>query len=196
MQYGWKPLLSDIHGVLEATVDKPILIPLKVTEKWSDKKLYTKYPGYISDWDNQYTLTLKGQVLFDNTIIFTELGLDNPLLTVWDSLPYSFVVDWFLPVGLWLEHENALRNGSLLDFSRTITRKSTGSYYGRPPNRGKITAHKSDWTEYGSTYGTLERTDKVRDLIIPEIPPIKLRNPFSPYHSISSLALLKQRFGR
>lgn len=34
---------------------------------------------------------------------YGALGLGNPLLVVWESIPYSFVVDWFLNVGGALE---------------------------------------------------------------------------------------------
>jgi hypothetical protein len=32
-----------------------------------------------------------------------ELGFANPLYTTWDSVPFSFMVDWFIPVGPYLE---------------------------------------------------------------------------------------------
>jgi hypothetical protein len=31
-----------------------------------------------------------------------DWGITNPLLLAWELLPYSFVVDWFIPVGDWL----------------------------------------------------------------------------------------------
>jgi hypothetical protein len=32
------------------------------------------------------------------------LGLLDPLTVVWEIIPYSFVVDWFLPIGSYLEN--------------------------------------------------------------------------------------------
>jgi hypothetical protein len=37
-----------------------------------------------------------------------SLGLTDPLSVVWEIIPYSFVVDWFLPVGTYLENLNVI----------------------------------------------------------------------------------------
>lgn len=34
-------------------------------------------------------------------------GISNPALLAWELLPYSFVVDWFIPVGNYLQNINA-----------------------------------------------------------------------------------------
>jgi len=31
------------------------------------------------------------------------LGLTNPEMVMWELLPYSFVADWFIPIGDWME---------------------------------------------------------------------------------------------
>jgi hypothetical protein len=41
--------------------------------------------------------------------LLAQTGIDNPALLAWELLPYSFVVDWFLPVGNYLQ--------SLTDFA-------------------------------------------------------------------------------
>lgn len=38
-----------------------------------------------------------------------QLGLDDPLGLIWELTPYSFVVDWFLPVGQWLSSFRSIK---------------------------------------------------------------------------------------
>lgn len=53
----------------------------------------------------------------------SELGLSNPLSTLYELTPYSFVLDWVVPVGDWL---SVLDAGNFLDFKEgTLTRMVT-----------------------------------------------------------------------
>lgn len=38
-----------------------------------------------------------------NLLLFNQLGLVNPAYVLWDAVPFSFVADWFLPVGRYLQ---------------------------------------------------------------------------------------------
>lgn len=64
--------------------------------------------------------------------VFPELG------NIWDIVPYSFVIDWFLPLGDFLEQIDSRTYRSTLNFVRgTYSRKTTASVH---PLRG-VQAH-------------------------------------------------------
>jgi hypothetical protein len=49
-------------------------------------------------------------------------GLDNPIGVLWNAIPYSFVVDWFVNIGDWAEsliHEPAIPI-VIEDFSHSV----------------------------------------------------------------------------
>jgi hypothetical protein len=39
---------------------------------------------------------------------FRGSGISNPALVAWELVPFSFVADWFVPVGDWLKQLDAL----------------------------------------------------------------------------------------
>lgn len=51
-----------------------------------------------------------------------ELGFANPLYTTWDSIPFSFMVDWFVPIGSYLEamDDSAFLNSMNLGLQHVI----------------------------------------------------------------------------
>jgi hypothetical protein len=46
---------------------------------------------------------LFGKVDDANLVLLNSLGLLNPLQVAWELVPFSFVVDWILPIGSFLE---------------------------------------------------------------------------------------------
>lgn len=111
-QYGILPTLSDIYGATEElAVRINDGIPIygsytKVTK--SEVKLRV---GNVSGTDKQ---TLRQTIAFRYMIRDTglkrlsQIGFINPLELVWELIPYSFVFDWFVPVGQYLSALDAL----------------------------------------------------------------------------------------
>lgn len=101
MQYGWSPLFSDLKKAMEelsSLPDAPILKFVKSSKFESSdgirggvtilrRKQVLKTACY-------YALTNR-----DNRNAAQWNLASNPLLTAWELVPYSFVVDWFIPIG-------------------------------------------------------------------------------------------------
>lgn len=114
LQYGWKPLMSDVEGACRELsrlqADNLFLFSKRKRKSvrgtdWSTALITTdnqaKYRiKYIRKdvCDIQLWYRIKSDVLAS----YSSLGLTNPALLAWELLPYSFVIDWFLPIGNWL----------------------------------------------------------------------------------------------
>lgn len=112
--YGWKPLVSDLYGIYQALKEyadgaKPIIIHGHGTQKQSYTDQYDS-PGsgtfkYRTSCDitvsNTGTCDLYGRVDPQYIVLrlLNQLGLLNPASLAWELTPWSFVVDWFVPVG-------------------------------------------------------------------------------------------------
>jgi len=113
VQYGWLPMLADIHGAAttlsEGLQNNP---PLTVTRISKDTDFDgSDFPPYSSAWITEAkgsfnrgveisaTYSIRDAYLYD----LTRLGLTNPLSTAWEVVPLSFVADWFIPIGSFLE---------------------------------------------------------------------------------------------
>ena len=62
-----------------------------------------------------------------NTALLTQLGLTNPLLVAWDIIPFSFVVDWFIPVSTYLKRYNDMAGFSYVDPVTTVIKEVLGT---------------------------------------------------------------------
>jgi len=105
LQYGWKPLISDIYEMMKAMEKlhgssmSNRKVVFSCTKRARNKKPATALPGYTID---QMCL-IKHKVIFRENLSATRsLGLADPLSVVWEKVPYSFVVDWFVPIGTYL----------------------------------------------------------------------------------------------
>lgn len=104
--FGWSPLLADIHDAVKVLGGKPPSTQVKTSGK-SSFSLEDRLVD--ADWTKQSvygTVVCKLQanvrVTSPNLLLLNELGLINPAFVLWDAVPFSFVVDWILPVGKFL----------------------------------------------------------------------------------------------
>ncbi len=104
LQYGWLPALSDTFEAAKA-FEAISAGPRKVTYSASAKR-GTHDP--ITDntivkwwWESLSIYRIKFE-LAEEMSVERQLGLLDPLSVAWEVVPYSFVVDWFLPIGTYL----------------------------------------------------------------------------------------------
>lgn len=114
-QYGWRPLLSDIYGSCELLAKtyherRPTTVSGSATVQgklngvsyWSQDECEA-----ATKWNLSYVDTVRFVIDFVEDDALAEAlantGISNPALLAWELVPYSFVVDWFLPVGNYLE---------------------------------------------------------------------------------------------
>jgi hypothetical protein len=105
LQYGWLPLLNDVHDgaqYLAHYLNAPQPFVVKARRKFPAVPIMTASPSNTA-WSNQ--LAQGGYEVICHLTHVDQLqlvGLTDPLSVVWEKLPYSFVVDWFIPIGNYL----------------------------------------------------------------------------------------------
>lgn len=120
-QYGWKPLIQDVVGSLDALREYTDPTDWKVSVKgghrlsadfFEARKDYQGGMSFAMDFEGKRTTG--GFCRFDYTptdpffqLLGSSTGLTNPLLLQWELLPNSFVVDWGLQVGDYLSSLDA-----------------------------------------------------------------------------------------
>lgn len=120
LQYGWKPLLADAHGAAEHLaknhMGRPLHLIVRKNSLMASKDFSASstlvdgggtYIGPV-DWVFSERVTrsmCKLEFVVTNDFIRQgrELGLTDPLTLAWELMPWSFVYDWFLPVGDFLQ---------------------------------------------------------------------------------------------
>lgn len=138
-RYGWTPLLSDVYSAMELIQEKDIESPKRLrTHVTCERKeepvtSFTTYGSYYKLFEVERTWH-RCFVRFDfgpppeymSTLkTLDEFGVLNPARVAWELMPYSFVIDWFIPVGDWLSSLGLVpftfRGGSRTEFTtRTI----------------------------------------------------------------------------
>lgn len=109
--FGVRPLVDDVYGLYDQMVLKNSPQYRDVHVVKASRFMPCEAQGFSSNGFHfnsiKGTITVKGSVTFwvTNPLLKTldSLGLLNPIAVAWELVPYSFVVDWFLPIGAALE---------------------------------------------------------------------------------------------
>lgn len=195
VQYGWKPLIGDLYNASRIIDERRLGNQYTFSKEYTGRETIdwqTSYPGYQDFYTTVYGLqemSLKYKYWYRlNTSTLGDLaaaGVTNPLGLVWELVPYSFIVDWALNIGAWLNTLNVGAGLSGLAGSKyllmTIRDTKTVSSVALP-----FTLRK-----HGRIEVNVEgrRRDPVTTL--PSVKP-ELKNPFSKQHVLNSLALLSE----
>jgi len=128
-QFGIKPLISDLEGSIEEfekAAQRPHYRQFSISAKARAKK---ERHGILSldgrkleaEDEDQVVIKVKAIVLGES-FSAQRLGFTNPAALAWELLPYSFVIDYFVGVGNWLQGFDALIG--IQQCYGTVTRKS------------------------------------------------------------------------
>lgn len=138
--YGWRPLINDIYGSCESIANtyhlkKPVEVSAVKTAERTTSTLNAGYQlgGVVTcnplqpaifadriDTIRRSRTKVKFQFREFNewSQTMSKTGIADPALLAWELLPYSFVIDWFVPVGKYLSSLNAMTG---LNFIRGST---------------------------------------------------------------------------
>jgi hypothetical protein len=106
--YAVRPLMNDVYGAVEKLTENrnPWVdvrtVRASITEQVSVHMVHNYSNGTTTtNIGGGMVGTAKLQFFVDNPLLFTldQIGVVNPLSLGWELIPYSFVVDWFLPIG-------------------------------------------------------------------------------------------------
>lgn len=138
LQYGWLPALGDSYEAAKAFEalqegrKSTVRVTHGVTKPIEGSAAPSEYqcPG-ISEVFGTIEYEMLEEISFARS-----LGLTDPFSVAWEIIPFSFVIDWFYPIGTFLDNLAVLP--SLKGrFRKTIYRKQACSYAsGKPAYAG------------------------------------------------------------
>lgn len=110
LQYGWKPLLNDAYGMAQSLAHA-MLTPFTQTYRANVRRETSRSASAINfEWTyscDVYRMMRRSLIAKisedENSGAAARLGLLDPELVAWELLPFSFVADWFIPIGQWME---------------------------------------------------------------------------------------------
>lgn len=125
IQYGWVPLLSDVFGAMTAYHKLTSSARSKIFKSSSASNQIVTVP-YIKGTSRQ---VMNQRIVYyaklsESPSIARQLGLLDPVSLAWERKPFSFVGDWFIPIGTYLAATNFIESlqGSFL---KTTVQKGT-----------------------------------------------------------------------
>lgn len=199
-QYGWRPLKSNLYlwqqKVHEQLV-KDRIIAVKTTVKVSDEDTGPiRGTNIVQKRREEYSARVHLKTKLSNTTLrgLNSWGLLNPASIAWELTPFSFVGDWFVPIGNTL---SACTAGFGLEFvdgctshrtkrSCTLTESSARSESTRGGNGYKATRTG------GSAIAEATDFSRVPFFYLPMGRIYADLTPFSTTRSLNALALLRQ----
>jgi hypothetical protein len=205
LQYGWLPLLSDSFEAakaFEAISNGPRTARFVVatSKKWVNDISHS--PSHFSAiWQGAYGRRIQYE-MYEEMSFVRQLGLIDPLSVAWELTPWSFVLDWFFPVGDYLDllHQIPSLKGRWLvtDFHRLPKQPirfewRAARYGGTGPNYDVLSV--VDPPDSVQLYTKLSRVFSASPPKVP-FPQFNLQGISSSRRFWNALGLAHQRFGK
>lgn len=197
--FGWKPLLSDLHGAITEldnrdSSDWKATCKGKVGVKESCTYDYLP-PGAGSaaqryDYEISHGVYTRIDAVPENEALIkaSQLGLTNPLSLAWEVMPWSFAVDWIYPIGPYFDRLDSALGWNIIGMSTSSMIKSRLKRSGLP-----FTSADSRWVNNWSSSYSFVKLNRGTGVVGPsEIFPF-LKDPFSSAQRVGTmLSLLSQ----
>lgn len=202
-QYGWQPLLQDVYGSCEALAkrdnqDWRVTGKGSVMEKISENRLVgrpdSSYHGFGSAVGTRGVF-VRVDAIKENDLLLAmnSLGVTNPGAIAWELVPFSFIIDWALPVGDFLNQMDAMLGyGSVKCSISTFERVHWSHKLINNEIDGLFRERRERSGSGSRDYVSLVRS-VYNEVPLPNLP--RFKNPVSMAHMANGLSVLSQVFG-
>lgn len=204
-QYGVKPLISDIEGAAEhLAVGESLSFDIIAKISADVPPAVTTYPHRSYMYADttlvshgKVSVTYKVRVVASAALQrdLSRLGFLNVESLIWELLPYSFVVDWFLPIGDYLNSRDAFSGLSIVHGHKTVYQEE---FLTVQRQFGGLDQTGFRWPSKVLFPWQCKKVSCVRT-ILTNLPPLgkpDLKDPVSKGHIANAMALLRQKFRR
>jgi hypothetical protein len=104
-RYGWRILVYDIKDITNVILEAEAQQRTRFKERTGTSQKYTRNDSFSNTFTTyredisdvtEFELGVRGSVITD--FVPDKITI-NPVVTAWELVPYSFVIDWFVSVG-------------------------------------------------------------------------------------------------
>jgi len=194
-RYAIRPLLGDIRNAINA-IQKQLEFTKRQTARGKELRVYddveisldslTRVDGVLRE---DIKIERKGFVRASAGVLFVIednisslaaiLGLDQPIESAYELIPFSFVLDWVVNIGEWLQSITKTSGLSLLSSWVTLTYLESTKvtpirHFTRDPNYDNHPWKIDKYTKGGS-FTEVERTWRIPNPEIPSLPSFDLK---------------------
>lgn len=173
--FGWEPLVKDIFHATQ-------VLQSPMTGKTVEVKAVVPFNerSYLKPYSESYLRTTEGlaicklgatlQVTDSNAYAANRLGVTNPAAWAWELIPFSFVVDWFTTIGVFINQWTDLDgvrlinpwNATILVVNKCQYVKTYGTSYVDIRSHGVLFSRATSIPRYKIAWRPLKRLSIVR----------------------------------
>lgn len=148
-RYGVLPLMSDLAttaGILSQEYRDEVRLRKSASKPWNGPSGPESEPwlGHES-----VVLTATVKCTNPNLLLANRLGIINPQLWLWDAMPWSFVLDWWFPIGSFLSNFTASVGLAFVGGSITRTRSFSSKWHVNTAYSFKSCSYNGDRVVHG-----------------------------------------------
>lgn len=202
--YGIAPLLGDIDGMAKQLAEGFKDGESIVVKSANEIQRKSQTSGTVSSplLRRRETLQLETTITVRSVLRYklsnpalqnlSQLGLTNPATVAWELTPWSFVIDWIIPIGGWLDTLDTWLMLQPVSYHETTVIKQKVICVAVHTGSVGSSGNECD-TFGGTTYWEKENvyvSRQTKSLPRPPFPVVK--NPVSGAHLANALALLRQ----
>lgn len=193
-RYGVSPLVQDIYGIAQE-ISSRIDGTFRRVASGRARDIIVRDTGSSTSFDSSDAeITVKYSCSFgvDSELLsmLERLGLTNPANVAWELVPFSFVVDWLLPIGPFLQTLTTKDHLDVKQIHRTV-KVLQNRTIGGSIQIGDTPFLVSDYA-WTYSHSTMHLERRVLSSL-PDMPLPALKNPFSVGHAANFTALAIQR---
>jgi hypothetical protein len=203
--YAWKPMISDVYSQAEnlARVLENNSFVLRVARSSANGNYRYAHKTLSADqvWaadrlvivQGRESYTVRYRVPNGPAQVANTFGLTNPLLVAWELVPFSFVADWFLPIGDFLAGLTAWDGLEFGGGTHSSVRKSSHTCTGRAGPGSVFSGGHGQLVSNNWGSATAVYTFKTRELLsnFPSQQSVEFKDPRSFAHAASAIALIQ-----
>jgi hypothetical protein len=196
LQYGWRPLITDIYGAAEQLAQTNVREVRNIVRKSASKFDTVRQEIAPVNGNPKFYCTVIRRTTIKYVVYYstpvgthslTQIGLTNPLLIAWELTPWSFVADWILPLGNYISTLDA--TNSLVFEKGCRTQFQEVTVFGK--GRSGAAQAGVNWDYDLSSDSKEINIERTTLSSFPEVNLPKFKNPFSVTHVLNSIALLR-----